>query len=359
MTRPYSSTDSRYKGRSNILHHEVEDKERCEAVWSDLEGFVDFCDRHNMTREQTGCTVIFVETIAEQLAHNKTTIGGVEYDLILGHHHLNKRVSPRLLEQMEAIELIAPPTIMDGWTRKTKQQIARRALWDLGSTAKEYLDMSYIRGYAPVKRNTGPHAQEQDIRDLRGDPNESVTHKYFIRAGQLFYSHIRGYPEIRTYVRLGDITDVAENLANRRLDIVAYDDHGIITATAEAELHPLESDSVMRDAEAMALVPGDSDWIVYAKPQINDLLDTLDDQILTRPNEIPGWTKRRTSRQDALDRLQRVRTHPQGSVPSLESDVVSDVYSIDNLRAALKSNVPFVFDPIDPDRIVWGGAEHD
>lgn len=358
MSNFYSNQGSSKPEDANHLHHETKDEERCEAVWDDLAGFVQYCDEHNMDDAQTACAVLFVEAIAEQMAHDKTTIGDVTFDLIAGHHHLNQFVSRRLLEQMEALEVIKPPTIMDRWTRKTKQQIARRTLWDLGSTSKEFLDLTYIRGYERVKRNAGPHAQTSDSRDQHGDPNESIVHRYFVRAGELFYRHVRGYEDVRTYVRLGDLTDVDSNVANRRLDIVAYDANGNIIATAEAERHPVESTGVVRDAEAMALVPGDTDWIVYAKPQLNDLLDTLDQQLITRPDGIPGWSKRRTGKPDAMDRLRRVWNHPDGSIPRLESEIVTEVFTIDNLRALLRENVPYIFEPVDPGGITWVGDDN-
>jgi hypothetical protein len=136
MSNIYSNQGSSKPKDANHIHHETKDEERCEAVWDDLAGFVQYCDEHNMDDTQTACAVLFVEAIAEQMAHDKTTIGDVTFDLIAGHYHLNQFVSRRLLEQMEALEVIKPPTIMDRWTRKTKQQIARRALWDLGSTSK-------------------------------------------------------------------------------------------------------------------------------------------------------------------------------------------------------------------------------
>ncbi|WP_435317645.1 hypothetical protein [Haloarchaeobius sp. TZWSO28] len=311
-----------------------------------------------MDDAQTACAVLFVEAIAEQMVHDKTTIGDVTFDLIVGHHHLNQLVSRRLLEQMRALDLIKPPTIMDRWTRKTKQQIARRTLWGLGTTSKEFLDLAYIRGYERVKNNAGPHAQTNDPRDQHGDPNESIVHRYFVRAGELFYRHVRRYSDVRTYVRLGDLTDVDSSVANRRLDIVAYDANGNITATAEAERHPVESTGVVRDAEAMALVPGDTDWIVYAKPQMNDLLNTLDQQLITRPDEIPGWSKRRTGKPDAMERLRRIWNHPNGSIPRLESEIVTEVYSIDNLRALLNEHVSYIFEPVDPNGFTWTGGDN-
>lgn len=344
-------------GRTNEFYLTKRDEERCEAVWDDLKGFVQFCDEHGLSVEETACVVLFVESIAEQMAHDQTTIGGIVYDLILGHHHLNQLVSPRLIEQMEALEIIKPPSVMDRWTRVTKRQVARRVLWDIGATTKEYLDMAYIRGYERVKANPGPHAQQKDVRDQRGDPNESIVHRYLVRAGELFYRYVSGYSKVRTYVRLGDLMDVDVELANRRLDIVAFDDNQNIVATAEAELHPVDSTGVMRDAQSMALLPGDSDWIVFAKPQLNDLLNTLDEELITRPAEIPGWSKRQTGRPDSLDRLRRVWNHPDGNIPALESAVVTDVYSIDNVRGLLQEHAAHVFQALDPNGITWAGDD--
>jgi len=137
----------------NDLATRPKDEERCEAVWDDL------LDLSNTVTNTIWTThrrlVLSFCRGTEQMAHDKTTIGDVTFDLIAGHHHLNQFVSRRLLEQMEALEVIKPPTIMDRWTRKTKQQIARRTLWDLGSTSKEFLDLTYIRGYERVKGTQG------------------------------------------------------------------------------------------------------------------------------------------------------------------------------------------------------------
>ena len=355
MSNVPSSDNTKTPDRPNTLHKKKRDEERCEAVWDNLAGFVQYCYDHNMDDHQTASTVLFVETLAEQMAHNKTTIDDVTCDLIVGHHHLNQLVSRRLLEQMVDLNLIKQPVIMDHWTRQTKSHIARRALWDLDNTAKKYLDMAYLRGYAKVKHNEGPHAGEQDVRDLRGDPNESIVHQYFIRALEHYYRHVEGYATVRTYVRLGDLTDVDEEVANRLLDVVVHDKNGNIAATAEAELHPMKSNAVTRDAEAMALLPGDSDWLVYSKGQVNDLLHTMDGHLIQRPEEVPGWDKRDTARTDAIDRLRRVWNSDKGRIPTLESPIVTDVNTIDNLRGLINEAAPWVFNPIDPTNITWAG----
>lgn len=353
MSHIPSSDNTKTPDRPNKLHLKKKDEERCEAVWDNLAGFVQYCYGHNMDDHQTASTVLFVETLAEQMAHNKTTIENVMYDLIVGHHHLNQLVSRKLLEQMVALNVIKQPVIMDHWTRQTKSHIARRALWDLGDTAKAYLDMAYLRGYAKVKHNEGPHASEQDVRDLRGDPNESMVHQYFIRALEHYYRYVKGYATVRTYVRLGDVADVDERVANRLLDVIAYDENGDITATAEAELHPMKSSDVIRDAEALALLPGDSDWLVYGKGQINDLLHTMDGPLIQRPEEVPGWDKRDTARTDAIDRLKRVRNSEKGRILSLDSPIVTDANTIDNLRGLIKEAAPWVYNPVDPTNITW------
>ena len=279
---------------------------------------------------------LFVECIADHFARGFTTIrdGETTLDLARGHKELNQLVSPTTLECAEALEVIRLPTVYAGSRKRTREQIARRRLWDLGSTAKEFIDMEAVRGY------------DEETATLRSDLNEGIAHRHILRLAKLTYAG-RG-KRVKTYVKADSIADVPDELSAKVYDLVAYN-QGSVYATCEVEMQPTDRAHITDDARLHAMLPGDSDWIVYRKQDVNRLLHTfVRDGSITLPDGHPGWGNALDlSTTFAMERLQRVVESPEGSIPSLESSIVTSVNTADNLREMAQAASPKIFQELD------------
>ncbi|OAQ53965.1 hypothetical protein HTG_00110 [Natrinema mahii] len=324
--------------RSNRLGKVTTTQDRQPHLWADstkeFDGFARLLNAlaERMTTDEAVNICLLVECIADHFAHGYTTIrdGATTIDLARGHADLNQLLSPSTLERAEAFDVIETPTVYDGWERLTRHQIARRTLWDLGPVAKEYLDMQAIRGY------------DEETSTLRSDANEGIVHRYILRLTEHVYRGKNKY--VKTYVKADTVTDIREDLGSKVYDLVAYDD-GSIYATCEVEMRPLDRAHVADDARLQAAIPGDSDWVVYRKQDTNRLLATfVSDGAIELPDGHPGWGDALDlSTNNAMERLERIFDAPDGTVPALESPIVTTVNTADNVREMAQESRPEIF----------------
>lgn len=291
-----------------------------------------------MPKQEATAIGILVESLADQMATGHTQFDGEEtvLDLAQGHHELNQLLAPETLEKAAAHNLIEPASIYDGHQQHTPDQIARRTLWDLGDTAKEYLDMQAIRGL------------NQASNDLRSDPNEGMAHRFMVRLTKHSYLGQDEIDSVRTYVRVGNVTDVDDDLSAERYDLVAYSADGSINATCEVETRPVDKAHVINDAKIQALLPGDSDWVCWRKQDLNRLFDTLvKTGGITLPSGHPGWECKDIWTGESMHRLKRVRNAPDGSVLTFESPIITSGNTADNIREMAQQARPAVFHSLD------------
>lgn len=325
--------------RPNQLSTDTTIDDRAPTLWANSnqkrDGFARLLNHiaEQTTTDEATNICLLAECIADHFAHGYTTIDGgkTTIDLARGHGDLNKLLSPTTLERAEALEVIESPTIYNGWVADTRQRIARRALWDLGSLAKKHLDMQAVRGF------------DQDTATLRSDANEGIAHRYILRLTEHSY---RGKgKQVRSYVKADAVANVPDELESKVYDIVAYNPDGSIYATCEVEMQPLNRSHVANDARLQAVLPGDSDWVVYRKHDVNRLLDTfVNDGAIQLPPNHPGWGEALDlSTSNAMERLERVFNHSNGRVPTLESPIITSVNSADNIRAMAQNARPEVF----------------
>ncbi|KAB1198131.1 MULTISPECIES: hypothetical protein [Haloferax] len=330
--------------RPNTLSKVTTTKDRQPQLWKDsshdYDGFARLLNSlaETMTTDEAINICLFVESIADQFARGFTTVENrnTKIDLARGHGELNQLLSPSTIERAEAFELIKPPTIYNGWVENFQHKVARRTLWDLGSVAKEYLDMESIRGY------------DEETETLRSDANEGVAHRYIVRLAEHVY---RGENKrVKTYVRSDSVAEIPEDLAETVVDIVAYNPDGSIYATCEVEMQPVDRQHITDDARLLAALPGDSDWVVHRKQDVNRLLDTfVCDGAITLPEGHPGWSAYDLSTSIAMERLQRVFEATDGSVPILESPIITSINTADNIRGMAQDVRPEIFSELNID----------
>lgn len=324
--------------RPNRLSTVTTTQDRYPGLWKNstenYDGFARLLNTiaEKMTTDEAVNICLFVECIADHYAQGYTTIedGTTTIDLARGHAELNQLLSPTTLERAEAFGVIEIPTVYDGWTRLERHQIARRTLWEIGPTAKEYLDMQSVRGY------------DQETATLRSDANEGITHRYILRLTEHVY---RGQNKrVKTYVKADTVANIRDDLGSKVYDLVAYDADGTIYATCEVEMRSLDRAHVADDARLQAALPGDSDWVVHRKQDVNRLLQTfVRDGAIDLPDDHPGWDALDLSTTNAMERLERVFVAPNGTVPTLESPIVSTVNTADNIREMAQEARPEIF----------------
>ena len=340
-----SHTGPSSNSRSNQLSKLTTTQDRHPELWQDSnqkrDGFAHLLNglAEKMSTDEAVNICLLTESIAGHFAYGYTTLqkGEITLDLARGHGDLNQLLAPTTLERAEAFELIKTPTIYDGWAERSQHRVARRTLWELGPTAKKYLDMQTIRGY------------DQDTTSLRSDANEGIVHRYILRLTEHVY---RGKgKEVDTYVRADAVADIRDDLAAKVYDMVAYNDNGSIYATCEIEMRPLDRAHVANDARLQAALPGDSDWVVCRKEDVNRLLDTfVKDGAITLPNGHPGWGNALDlSTNNAMERLKRVVDSSDGSIPTLESPIITTVNTADNIRQIAQEVRPEIFSELNLD----------
>lgn len=325
--------------RPNRLSAVTTTRDRRSHLWKDsnhdFDGFARLLNAlaEKMTTDEAINLCLFTECIADHFARGFTTVsnGSTTIDLARGHAALNQLLSPSTLERAEAFDLVKRPTVYDGWAERSRHLVARRTLWDLGPTAKKFLDMQEIRGY------------DEETATLRSDANEGIVHRYVLRLTELAY---RGMgKEIETYVKADTVADIRDDLAEKVYDLVVYETDGSIYATCEVEMHPVNRAHVAKDARLQAALPGDSDWVVWRKQDVNRLLDTfVRDGAITLPDDHPGWGDALDlSTPRAMERLKRVFESSDGTVPALQSPIVTSVNTADNVREMAQEGCPEIF----------------
>lgn len=339
---PNSSSGSPSNDRPTTILKYMTTVDRCPDLWVDGDAgglrtlLTELAEQ--MSHKEAYAITMFVECLADHLASGETTLAGgdIVIDLARGHHDLNQFLAPTTLEKAEANDLIEPARVYDGWGQTTPTHIARRTLWDLGSKATEYLDLQAIRGY------------DEATGDLRSDANEGMAHRFLVRLAEHVYHGQDEVNSVRTYVRAGALANVDNDLQDHRYDLVALTADGSVHATCEAELKPVDRSHVVQDATLHAHLPGDSDWAVWRKQEVNRLLDTLvTDGAIVLPDGHPGWSCLDIGTGEAMARLQRVRDAPDGGIARHESEIVTSVNSADNLREVAQTSRPAAFQELD------------
>jgi len=324
--------------RPNQLARRTTTNDRRPQLWKDShqdrDGFARLLNAvaEKSTNDEAANLCLFVECIADHFARGYTSIDdeATALDLACGHSRLNQLLAPTTIERAEALGLVKPPVVYDGSSKVTRRRIARRTLWDLGPTAKEYLDMQAVRGF------------DETSSSLRSDANEGIAHRYIVRLAEIAYAGAG--KRVRTYVRAADVATVSPELDEKVYDIVAYGDGGTVDATCEVEMRPDNRSHITDDARLHAILPGDSDWVVYRKQDVNRLLDTLvRDGSIELPDGHPGWEAPDLSTTNAMGRLERVFDAPSGSVPSLESPIITSVNTADNIREMAQARRSSIF----------------
>ncbi|MFC7018544.1 MULTISPECIES: hypothetical protein [Haloarcula] len=325
--------------RPNELSTITTTEDRQPHLWRDShQDFDGFARLLNALAEKTETTdeainiCLLAECIADHFARGCTTVENTTttIDLAQGHSEINQLLSPTTLERAEALDVIEPPTVYNGSDKIPRRKIARRTLWDLGPTAKEYLDMQAVRGF------------DEKSTSLRSDANEGIAHRYIVRLTE--HAYTGAGKRVKTYIRAADVADVSPELDDKVYDIVAYGDDGTVAATCEVEMRPNNRSHITDDARLHAILPGDSDWVVYRKQDVNRLLSTfVRDGSIELPDGHPGWDAPDLSTTNAMERLERVFDAPSGSVPSLQSPIITSVTTADNIRAMAQTRRPDVF----------------
>lgn len=325
--------------RPNRLSEVTTTNDRQPQLWADshqdFDGFARLLNdlAEKMPNDDAANLCLLVESIADHFARGFTTIQdeATTLDLALGHGPLNQLLAPTTLELAEAFDLVKPPTVYDGWVAYQRHKIARRTLWELGDVAKEFLDMEAIRGY------------DEETATLRSDANEGIVHRYVLRLTE--HAYWGAGKEVLTYIKADYVANVSKELCEKVYDIVAYEPDGTLHATCEVEMRPADRAHVADDARLQAAMPGDSDWVVWRKQDVNRLLDTfVTDGAITLPDGHPGWGDAPDlSTPNAMERLERVVDAPDGTVPALKSPIVSTVNTADNIRKMAQESRPEIF----------------
>ncbi|MFC7230564.1 hypothetical protein ACFQMM_02695 [Saliphagus sp. GCM10025308] len=325
--------------RPNRLSTVTTTQDRQPELWEDsqhdFDGFARLLNTlaEKTTTDEAVNICLLAECIADHFARGYTTIEAetTTIDLARGHSDLNQLISPSTLERAEALDVIESPTIYDGSIKVPRHKIARRTLWDLGPMAKKHLDMQAIRGF------------DEETATLRSDANEGIAHRYILRLTE--HTYVGSGKRVETYVKADYVADVSQNLEEKVYDMVAYNENGSVYATCEIEMRPGDRAHVTDDARLQAALPGDSDWVVYRKQDVNRLLHTLvQDGAIVLPPGHPGWGDALDlSTTSAMERLQRVFEASDGTVPTLQSPIITSVNTADNVRAMAQDRRPDVF----------------
>jgi len=301
----------------------------------DLDGFARLLNElaERIPTQEAVNICLLVECIADHYARGFTTIKDkeIKIDLARGHGELNQLLSPSTLEKAEAFNLIDTPTVYIGWKQVERHQVARRTLWELGTATKDHLDLEEIRGI------------DEDTATLRSDLNEGIVHRYLVRLTEHVYTGMG--KDVYTYVKADQIADLPEELTEKIYDIIAYNQDQSVYASCEIEMRPVDRAHVAEDARLQAAIPGDSDWVVHRKQDVNRLLDTfVKDSAIELPNGHPGWGDALDlSTTNAMERLERVFKSSHGTVAGLESPIITTANSADNIREKAQECRPAVF----------------
>jgi hypothetical protein len=201
--------------------------------------------------------------------------------------------------------------------------------------AKKHLDMQAMRGF------------DEETATLRSDANEGIAHRYILRLTE--HAYAGDGKRVETYVKAEYVADVSEKLEAKVYDIVAYNENDSVYATCEIEMRPVDRAHVTDDARLQAALPGDSDWVVYRKQDVNRLLHTfVRDGAIRLPSRHPGWGNALDlSTTSAMERLERVFESSNGAVPTLASPIINSVNTADNIRAKAQSARPEIFRELD------------
>jgi len=325
--------------RPNRLSTVTTTQDRQPELWEDsqhdFDGFARLLNAlaEKTTTDEAVNICLLAECIADHFARGYTTLEGetTTIDLARGHSDLNQLLSPTTLERAEALDVIESPTVYDGSTKVLRHKIARRTLWDLGPMAKKHLDMQAIRGF------------DEETATLRSDANEGVAHRYILRLTE--HAYVGAGKRVETYVKADYVADVSQNLEEKVYDMVAYNENGSVYATCEIEMRPSDRAHVTDDARLQAALPGDSDWVVYRKQDVNRLLHTfVRDGAIDLPSGHPGWGDALDlSTTSAMERLKRVFEASDGTVPTLESPIITSANTADNIRAKAQAACPEIF----------------
>lgn len=326
--------------RPNHLSTVTTTQDRQSELWEDsqhdFDGFARLLNAlaEKTTTDEAVNICLLAECIADHFARGYTTIEAetTTIDLARGHSDLNQLLSPTTLERAEALDVIESPTVYNGSTKVSRHKIARRTLWDLGPMAKKHLNMQAIRGF------------DEETATLRSDANEGIVHRYILRLTE--HTYAGAGKRVETYVKVDHVANISQDeLEEKVYDIVAYNEDGSIYATCEIEMRPVDRAHVTDDARLQAAFPGDSDWVVYRKQDVNRLFHTfVRDGAIVLPSGNPGWGDALDlSTTTAMERLERVFEASDGTVPTLESPIITSVNTADNIRAKAQAVCPEIF----------------
>lgn len=270
---------------------------------------------------------LLVEKLAQSLRDRAYRINDVTYPLIVGHTPLLNAVSIETRELAEHLDLIKRPACYGTDKRiAPRAQIARTSYWDLGPTAKHFLDMQEVR-------RLGPGYEYQS-----SDRNEGIAHAVGV---ELERTRLNAQPGVRAeaFIRLPNhVRD--DDYAGSIYDVVGFrQSDNTVVETVEVELQTDNGAHVATDAAKLANAPGQSIWSTPNKASHNQLLRTMSREGLLRPQDDDSGFSHGLATDTATENLRALIV--DGKYRSLGEDLpVTEVRTFNGTRRQVQETAP-------------------
>lgn len=295
--------------RKDILGNETQGFEN-DTAWGDRTAFR---KEHRLNRHE----MAFMDYLAYlqrtwSIWHCDNT-----YQITHGTRWLTDKLSPVTVERLEAWGLIKRPTIDEGNGTVERTQLMRRAMWDLGDRAHEYIADGYLWG--------------ENI----GDRNERIAHSMGCASIHRIYNNFNEHDEIQAaaYKKLDENGPV--------YDIIINDTHhDEVYAVVEVETRVGDARALARDAQKLAAAPGESWWLFPTRKAANRALSNMQRKGIV--GEYRGKTRwpdtlaLETTRQRLNEELSKKSYYSEGQTPP-----VTRVATYDDMRRMLEEHAPW------------------
>lgn len=296
--------------RDDVLGNEVQGFKN-EVAWTDRDALQNDhrLDRHEMA---------FLDYLAYLQREWHLLHQGRTYQITHGTRWITDKLSPITLERLEAWNLIKRPTIDEGNGTVERNQLMRRAMWDLGECAHdEYITDDYLHG------------------EGTGDRNERIAHSMGCASVHTIYNHHNDHPKLKVhpYAKLDEDGPV--------YDLVIVDtDLDEINAVVEVETRVGDAKALARDAKKLSETPGESWWLFPTRKAMNRALSNMQRKGIIGErgggSRWPDTLATKLARQRLNEELSKGHYYSTGQSPP-----VTQVATYDNMRQMLDKHAPW------------------